>query len=70
MKDPATWRACAEAVGPTLAPFKGEVALRGRVAGVLQGLHGDQMVVISRDPPPASQAGFDRLQHDLELRRT
>ena len=50
VKDPAKFQAYAQAVPSTLTPFSGEVALRGKVAGVLAGEHGHQTVGVLKFP--------------------
>ncbi len=46
VKDPARFKAYAEAVGPTLAPFGGTVLLKGKAVEVLDGRHDHQAVGI------------------------
>ena len=50
VKDPVKFQAYAQAVGPTLKPYGGQVTLRGKVAGVLHGDHGLQAVGVLTFP--------------------
>ena len=52
--DPEKFQAYATAVGPVLAAFGGEVALRGKRAGVLTGEHAHQTAAVIKFPDQAS----------------
>lgn len=58
IKDPEKFQAYAQAVGPTLAPFKGEVALRGKAVQALAGEDSHQTVGILKFPDRSAASAW------------
>ncbi len=58
LKDQDRMKTYAGSVGATLAPFGGEILMRGAVAEVLTGEHDDKMVAILKFPDQASLRGW------------
>ena len=60
VKDAEAFQVYAQSVAPTLAPFGGEVVMRGKVAGVRAGEHAHQAVGVLRFPDRrAANAWYD-----------
>lgn len=58
IKDPGKWAAYRDRVPATLAPWKGEVVVRGRCAAVLSGHHRHTDTVVLRFPDLAAAMGW------------
>jgi uncharacterized protein (DUF1330 family) len=58
VKDPAKWQAYRAQVPAALAPWGGEVVLRGHTASVLSGEHAHTDVVVIRFPDANAVAGW------------
>jgi uncharacterized protein (DUF1330 family) len=58
VRDPAGWQDYCRQVPATLAPFNGEVMLRGQVHDVLHGAHAHVHTVVLRFPDTAAAAGW------------
>lgn len=58
VKDPDKMKTYAGSVGPTLAPFGGEILKRGAVAEVITGAHDHKMTAILTFPDQASLKGW------------
>jgi uncharacterized protein (DUF1330 family) len=60
VKDAEKWAAYRAKVPATLAPFKGELVLRGRRVGVLSGAHAHTDTVVLKFPDVASAEYWHR----------
>lgn len=58
IKDPEIFQSYASNVGPTLEPFGGEIALRGKALEVLAGEHEPENVGIIKFPDRDSALGW------------
>jgi uncharacterized protein (DUF1330 family) len=58
VRDPAGWQDYCRQVPATLAPFNGEVMLRGQVRDVFHGAHAHVHTVVLRFPDTAAAAGW------------